>query len=201
MHVTYKMTCKNRPANFVLAWQLMFAAFLIVLSGCQSTRDSRLTENSIGGSNITYGQYYLLISQFNEQQLSDEIHYIKALPVGKTENISRNLVFEQQLKSVIAYALPKSPIHNPFTAKSKLNQLALDSLDSARLTPSDFAFFAMLKKQLNQQIILLNKLTLVKKSRNKIKNDYLQQQIELQQLQQQIIQLKNLETNINEHGR
>ena len=69
------------------------------------------------------------------------------------------------------------------------------------MIPADFAFFGMLKEQLNQQVLLLNKLTLAKQSHDKIRQEYLQQQVEFQHLQQQIIQLKKLEANINEHGR
>ncbi|NQZ21169.1 MAG: hypothetical protein HRT53_03865 [Colwellia sp.] len=200
MHDTYQLSCQCRPAKLVLYLQLMVATLLIVLSGCQSTRDSRFTDN-IENSDINYGQYYLLLSQLSEKQLMDEIHHLKTLPLDKTKKLANNLTIEWQLKSVLVYSLPKSPIHNPFTAKSKLNQLSLAALDAVILIPADFAFFGMLKEQLNQQILLINRLTLAKKSHDKIKQTYLQQQIEFQHLQQQMMQLKKLEANINEHGR
>ena len=197
MHYAYQLSYKSRPANLVIFLQLMLAIFLIVLSGCQSTRDSRNIENS----DINYGQYYLLLSQFSEKQLMDELHHLKTLPLKKTKIHGNELTIEWQLKSVLVYALPKSPIHNPFTAKSKLNQLPLAALDAVILKPADIAFFGMLKEQLNQQILLLNRLTLAKNSHDKIQQAYLKQQIEFQHLQQQIMQLKKLEANINEHGR
>ena len=197
MHYAYQLSYKSRPANLVIFLQLMLAIFLIVLSGCQSTRDSRNIENS----DINYGQYYLLLSQFSEKQLMDELHHLKTLPLKKTKIHGNELTIEWQLKSVLVYALPKSPIHNPFTAKSKLNQLPLAALDTVILKPADIAFFGMLKEQLNQQILLLNRLTLAKNSHDKIQQAYLKQQIEFQHLQQQIMQLKKLEANINEHGR
>lgn len=199
MNITAQLSCKSRPANLVVFLQLMVAIFLIVLSGCQSTRDSRLSgHDNLENQELNYGQYYLLLSQFNEQQLMDEIHQLPPSQVDETKSIASNLTIDWQLKSVLLYALPKSPVHNPFTAKTKLNQL---SLDAAILTPADFALFSMLKEQLNQQVLLLNKLTLAKKSHDKVKQKYLEQQIEFQHLQQQIIQLKKLEANINEHGR
>lgn len=199
MNITAQLTCKSKPANLVVFLQLMVATFLIVLSGCQSTRDSRLSgHDNLENQELNYGQYYLLLSQFNEQQLMDEIHQLPPSQVDETKSLASNLTIEWQLKSVLLYALPKSPVHNPFTAKTKLNQL---SLDAAILTPADFALFSMLKEQLNQQVLLLNKLTLAKKSHDKVKQKYLKQQIEFQHLQQQIIQLKKLEANINEHGR
>jgi len=199
MNITAQLSCKSRPANLVVFLQLMVAIFLIVLSGCQSTRDSRLSgHDNLENQELNYGQYYLLLSQFNEQQLMDEIHQLPPSQVDETKSIASNLTIGWQLKSVLLYALPKSPVHNPFTAKTKLNQL---SLDAAILTPADFALFSMLKEQLNQQVLLLNKLTLAKKSHDKVKQKYLKQQIEFQHLQQQIIQLKKLEANINEHGR
>jgi hypothetical protein len=179
----------------------MAATFLIVLSGCQSTTDSRATNNNAANRELNYGQYYLLLTQFNEQQLTDEIHHLTPPQLDKEKDFSSNLTIEWQLKSVLLYALPKSPIHNPFTAKTKLNQLSLETLDVAMMIPADFAFFGMLKEQLNQQVLLLNKLTLAKQSHDKIRQEYLQQQVEFQHLQQQIIQLKKLEANINEHGR
>jgi len=199
MNITAQLSCKSRPANLVFFLQWMVAIFLIVLSGCQSTRDSRLSgHDNLENQELNYGQYYLLLSQFNEQQLMDEIHQLPPSQVDETKSLASNLTIEWQLKSVLLYALPKSPVHNPFTAKTKLNQL---SLDAAILTPADFALFSMLKEQLNQQVLLLNKLTLAKKSHDKVKQKYLKQQIEFQHLQQQIIQLKKLEANINEHGR
>jgi len=193
---------KIRPANLVLFIAFLFVICLFVLSGCQSARDSRLTgNNNIGNRYINFSQHYLLLSQFNAQQLMDEIHHLKSSQVNNTKSIASNLTIEWQLKSVLIYAIPKSPVHNPFTAKSKLNQLSLESLDAAILTPDDFAFFNMLKEQLNQQILLLNKLTLAKRSQDKIRQKHLKQQIEFQHLQQQMIQLKRLEANINEHGR
>ncbi len=202
MHYTYQLGYKSRTANLVLFLPIMLAILLIVLSGCQSTSDSRLTGNdNIKNRYLNYGQYYLLLSQFTEQQLMDEIHHLTPPQVNNTKSIASNLTIEWQLKSVLLYALPKSPVHNPFTAKSKLNQLSLETLDAAILIPADFALFGMLKEQLNQQILLLNKLTLAKKSQNKIKQHYLKQQIEFQHLQQQMMQLKKLEANINEHGR
>ena len=202
MNITAQLSCKSRPANLVFFLQWMVAIFLIVLSGCQSTRDSRLSgHDNLENQELNYGQYYLLLSQFNEQQLMDEIHQLPPSQVDETKSLASNLTIEWQLKSVLVYSLPKSPIHNPFTAKSKLNQLSLAALDAVILIPADFAFFGMLKEQLNQQILLINKLTLAKKSHDKIKQTYLQQQIEFQHLQQQMMQLKKLEANINEHGR
>ena len=204
MHFTYQISSKSRSAHLVLLRQLILVSSLIVFSGCQSTTDSRATNNNnnnIVNRELNYGQYYLLLTQFNEQQLADEIHHLTPPQLDEEKGFNSNLTIQWQLKSVLLYALPKSPIHNPFTAKTKLNQLSLETLDVAMMIPADFAFFGMLKEQLNQQVLLLNKLTLAKQSHDKIRQEYLQQQVEFQHLQQQIIQLKKLEANINEHGR
>ena len=58
----------------------------------------------------------------------------------------------------------------------------------------------MLKSQLNQQILLLNQLSLEKKALNLINKTSQHQQDKIESLQQQIIQLKKIESNINEHG-
>jgi len=168
------------------------------LTGCQSLTAVN-SQHNIELKNISYSQYYLLLSDFNEQQLATEISYQQSILVEK-KNTAKSDDLVWQLKSVILHSLPNSPVHNPFTAKSKLNRLSLDTLQTQKVAVADFAFFKMLRSQLNQQIILLNKLTVEKKSQQGIKQAYQKQLLEFQHLQQQIIQLKSIEKNINEHG-
>jgi septin family protein len=99
--------------------------------------------------------------------------------------------------------LPNSPIHNPYIAKEKLNK----QTSPQHFNVADLAFIVMLKDQLNQQLLILNRV--IDKDKT---NTESQKQLEVQQqsieqleqrtqkLQQQIIQLKNIERSINDHG-
>ena len=174
---------------------------IITLSGCQSLINQNadeMTENPDVNNNINYAQYYLSLTELNEKQLAEELHNQDLISTGK--DISNgNFLVEGQLKSILLYALPASAFHSPFTAKSKLNLLSLEKLRNRPLTATDFALFKMLKAQLNQQILLLNQLIEVNKSQETIEASYQKQQLEFQKLTQQIIQLKKIEKNINEH--
>jgi hypothetical protein len=174
---------------------------IVVLSGCQSLIDLRsenMTGNTKTNNNINYVQYYLLLTELSEKQLADESLYLDLISTGK-ESSNDNLLVEGQLKSALLYALPNSAFHSPFTAKSKLNLLSLEKLRNKTLNATDLVFFKMLKAQLNQQILLLNQLIEAKRSQKTTEASYKKQQLEFQKLTQQIIQLKKIEKNINEH--
>lgn len=183
-------------------------ALMTLLAGCELLKfDNSPSQHE--SHNINYTEFYLSLTALSDEQITESMHQhqliskvnnapnIKEID-GKTSNVSWHL------KSVLFFALPDSPVHNPFTAKSKLNQLSFDNLKETHLSSADFAFFSMLRTQLNQQILLLNALSAEKKTLQRMKQAYqiksskLQQQ--LQALQQQIIQLKKIESNINEHG-
>jgi hypothetical protein len=177
---------------------------LLTLFGCELIKfnDSPIKPKS---HNINYAQYYLSLTKLSDEEIAEKIHKHKLISQEKNEanrqhKINNALDTEQQFKSVLLFALPDTSNHNPFTAKSKLNQLSLENLKDVHLTYADFAFFNMLKTQLNQQILLLNKLSAEKKALYLIKENYHHQQDKFEALQQQIIQLKKIESNINEHG-
>lgn len=180
---------------------------LSMISGCQLLPVDNSASQSETNS-INYGQYYLLLTELNDKQMTNEVHQHQLVsPLesissiqSETHIVSNTLASQRQLKSVLLFALPHSPIHNPYTAKSKLNQLSLSNLSNINLTAADFSFFQMLKVQLNQQILLLNELSFEKKAHQITQQSYQHQQQQFQALQQQIIQLKKIERNINEHG-
>jgi hypothetical protein len=183
-------------------------ALMTLLTGCELLKFDNYT-TKLESNNINYTELYLSLTALSDEQISESIHQHQLMSqVNKDPNIKEIVgntsPITWHLKSVLFFALPNSPVHNPFTAKSKLNQLSLDNLKETHLTSADFAFFSMLRTQLNQQILLLNALSAEKKTLQGMKQTYqiksskLQQQ--LQALQQQIIQLKKIESNINEHG-
>jgi hypothetical protein len=183
-------------------------ALMTLLASCELLKFDNATTNP-KSNNINYTGLYLSLTALSGEQIAESFHRHQLISqVNKDPNlkeiIGNTSPITWHLKSVLFFALPNSPVHNPFTAKSKLNQLSLDSLKETHLTSADFAFFSMLRTQLNQQILLLNALSAEKKTLQRMKQAYqiksskLQQQ--LQALQQQIIQLKKIESNINEHG-
>ena len=192
--------------------KILNVSFIMVLITLLASCELLKVDNSTtkpGSNNINYAELYLSLTALSDEQITENIHQHQLKSrVNNARNIKEIVgntsLITWHLKSVLFFALPNSPIHNPFTAKSKLNQLSLDNLKETHLTSADFAFFTMLKTQLNQQILLLNSISAEKKSLLMIKQAYLLKSNKLQQqlkaLQQQILQLKNIENNINEHG-
>jgi predicted transposase YbfD/YdcC len=190
-------TNKNLLVIFTLA-------LLSILSGCQllnKTTPDITVESKI----IDYTQYYLSLVTLTESQLADKVrqHQLVLFDINEavTQNkMNNNDAIQWQLKSVLLFSLPHSSVHNPFTAKSILNKLSLIDLKNSDITEADFAFYSMLKIQLNEQVLRLNDLSQEKKALNTIKEASVQQQQQFKALQQQILQLKKIEHTINEHG-
>ncbi|WP_448563425.1 hypothetical protein [Thalassotalea ganghwensis] len=182
------MTNKQITYQYRLILLLVCSAFV---TGCQ------LTYNESNYSQ--YGSYYLWIKSLAQPELLEEIKTQQQLEQQGITGAEFNLL--------LLHSLPQSPIHNPYTAKSTLNRASLIEQAKNRFNVEDYAFIVMLKDQLNQQLLLLNKLidreNLVKESSMQL----IQQQQNLEKLeqkslklQQQIEQLKAIEQSINERG-
>ncbi len=172
---------------------LLLLTVLTLLSACKST-----TENTEEYS--YYGNYYLWIKGLNTHEL------LKEIELQKLKESQGNQDAEYYL--LLLNSLPNSPIHNPYIAKSRLNQQALTQEAYTRFNVGNLAFIIMLRDQLNQQLLILNKLIdkeKTQKENQKQLNEQLQSIEKLEQnsqkLQQQIIQLKKIESSINEHGK
>ena len=179
-------------------------ALLSILSGCQLLKKTT-ADITVESKIIDYTQYYLSLATLTDSQLADKVrqHQLVLFDINEaiTQNkMNNNDAIEWQLKSVLFFSLPHSSVHNPFTAKSILNKLSLIDLKNSDITEADFAFYNMLKIQLNEQVLRLNDLSQAKKALNAIKEASVQQQQQFKALQQQIIQLKKIEHTINEHG-
>ena len=98
------------------------------------------------------------------------------------------------------YSLPNSPAHNPYTAKTMLNDYPLAPYVEASFSTTDLAFIVMLKDQLNQQLLLLEQLTNYKGAYQQSKKFNDAQQLKIDQLNEQIIQLKKIEKTISKRG-
>lgn len=179
-------------------------ALLSILSGCQLLKKTT-ADITVESKIIDYTQYYLSLATLTDSQLADKVrqHQLVLFDINEaiTQNkMNNNDAIEWQLKSVLFFSLPHSSVHNPFTAKSILNKLSLIDLKNSDITEADFAFYNMLKIQLNEQVLRLNDLSQAKKALNAIKEASVQQQQQFKALQQQILQLKKIEHTINEHG-
>jgi predicted transposase YbfD/YdcC len=190
-------TNKNLLVIFTLA-------LLSILSGCQLLKKTT-PDITVESKIFDYTQYYLSLVTLTDSQLADKVRQHQLVLFDSNEAVTQNKMnnndaIQWQLKSVLLFSLPHSSVHNPFTAKSILNKLSLIDLKNSDITEADFAFYSMLKIQLNEQVLRLNDLSQAKKALNAIKEASVQQQQQFKALQQQILQLKKIEHTINEHG-
>ena len=95
----------NTLPHFI--YKALVVMTVILSSGCQ------LTSNNIN-SHLSYGEYYLSLQQLNQLQLTDEIEKqqvsIEQIPQGPAN-------YNAQIKLLLLYSHPKSPIYNSFHAK------------------------------------------------------------------------------------
>lgn len=177
----------------------LLIAFSVSLFGCQSmaldTNDDSDNIKVIDKEHSSYGNYYLWIKSLNNAELLAEIDKQQVEQSNGNQGAEYNLL--------LLHSLPNSPIHNPYIAKEKLNK----QTSPQHFNVADLAFIVMLKDQLNQQLLILNRVIDKDKTNTESKKqlEVQQQSIEqleqqTQKLQQQIIQLKNIERSINDHG-
>ena len=166
---------------------------LLVLSGCKLLPD--LNKNT-----VNFNHYYLWIKSLNDEEVVQEISRQKS---NKLSGLS-----QADIHLIMLYSLPNSPVHNPYTAKTQLNDYQLEPYEDTIFNTTDLAFVVMLKDQLNQQLLILEELNNYKGAYKQSKNLIAVQQIEISeakktitQLNKKIIQLKKIEKAISEHGK
>tara|TARA_R110000737_G_scaffold28717_4_gene47207 strand:+ start:5768 stop:6328 length:561 start_codon:yes stop_codon:yes gene_type:complete len=171
---------------------ILLSMMLLLLPSCQV-----ITGND--SNNTSYGEYYLALQQLDQQQLAEEIHKQQLKVEQKKMNNSYSN-FDPRIKLLLLYSLPKSPIYNSFNAKSLLNQLTSDE-DNAAFTdinPSEQAFITLLRDQLNQRLLMRNRLLAQQHAQQELalqQQQHLVEQVQL--LEQTIKQLKNIERAID----
>ena len=150
------------------------------------------------GPQSSYGQYYLWLKTLTSEELAVEIAQ------QKQSLLQGNIQAEEYL--LLLHSLPSSPIHNAYTAKSILNKRKNQYVES-HYNPTNLALITVLKDQLNQQLLILKKLTdktedlqLSRKQQVALNKSNTANKALIIQLKQQIVQLKKIEKNINEHG-
>jgi hypothetical protein len=158
---------------------------LSALSGCQLLDDSK-------SKTVDFSHYYLWIKSLNDDGIIKEI----------TQQISNKQLGYAlaDFQLIMLYSLPNSPIHNPYTAKSLINDYSLALYSDTIFSDADLAFIVMLKGQLNQQLLLLEKINNYKAVYQQSKKLNTAQQFKIDQLNEQIIQLKKIEKTISKRG-
>lgn len=188
---------------------ILFCMALLLLPSCQLTTEQNSATKQ-DSPRESYGEYYLTLQQLSEQQLTAEINKQQAnIENQKTKKTQNN--YDSQIKLLLLYSLPESPIYNSFNAKALLNEMQSkgNNVVFAHITPNDQAFINLLHDQLNQRLLMRNRLLAQQQAQKKqqqnmilkLKEQALQQQKKLiekiQSLEQTIKQLKNIEQAID----
>lgn len=167
------------------------------LSGCKLSPNVQEPNESI--LNISYGEYYLKLQTLTERDLAGEVEKLQQ-SVSKIPTQSPQHDYNLQIKLLLLYSLPKSPIYNSFHAKSLLNKIRKeqDNVSLTTITSNEKALIALLYDQLNQRLLMRNRL-LDQQQRHQDKaskqKQLLSEKVNL--LEQTIIQLKNIDQTIN----
>ncbi|GLX79234.1 hypothetical protein tinsulaeT_25740 [Thalassotalea insulae] len=155
----------------------------MLLTACQLTTPAQ--------NNNVASDYYLWIKTLTTEELRQEISQ-------QQQNYQAG--FEQaKINLILLHALTTSPVYNPYTAKTMLNNFTSERA-AQQLTAHDFALLSLLRDQLNQYILASNKLLLSKQKQQE--HSIQQQQVieekqtTIDKLQQQINQLKRIELTI-----
>lgn len=176
----------------------------LILSGCVITQDS-------SNQSANLAAYYLWLTQLTPEQLEQEFNLQKER--------SANEKSSAKLPLAILYSYPEASFHNPYTAKSILNQYTTPNSESinnsiVHLPAEDLAFLSMLKEQLNQQLLALQsivgkeqkihlmsqKIKQQSKANEVLKNTIKEHKLKLTTLKEQLAQLKTIENEINKRG-
>ena len=182
---------------------LLITLTLFCLTACQHTSlPNKQAEIIQVIAPTNYGQYYLGLKKLSNEQLLSEIHHQKQLNGEE---------FDSNIKLLMIHSLPNSSIYNPYTAKTILNQYQFDNSQYFEINDTDVALLTVLRDQLNQQLLLFQKLIgqdlvndrNIAQQTNTINElnvqvSSLNEQLSLLKLQLQ--QLKTIELNINNHG-
>lgn len=182
--------------------KLFITSILVVfIFACQSN-NKYVPIKAITSNTINFSQYYLSLKNLTEIEIKNEI-------AQQREKKSQGSI-EAEINLILLHSLPNSPIHNAYTAKSKLNE-QFKNHQNYYLNTADQAFINLLKDQLNQQLFLFQKLinqelehdSEMAKQRiaeQKQLNKVAELELSVSQLTEKINQLKKIEQSISEHG-
>jgi hypothetical protein len=174
---------------------LSITLVVILSSACQllepKTAENHPKIKEEPTNTLNYAQYYLRLQQLSEGELLAEIYQQKiAIESGS---------IEAKVNLILIYSLPQSPTHSAYKAKSSLNQF-FQHYPEYQFSNNDLAFISLLKDQLNMQLSLFKQLVDQEINQEKQYDEAIELTKKVTQLQEQIIQLKRIEKNINGHG-
>ena len=176
--------------------QYFSITFIILLANLSSACQITAPVTDITQNSVKYSQYYLGLKNLNNKQLLLEEHKQHTLMADQLKDKALS-----QGKLILIYSLPNPIVYQPYKAKRLLNE---HLLASNTLGKENLAFTVLLKDQLNNQLHLLEKITL--SEQNLIKQSNAQHKIieqlnqQLEHVNQQLMLLKQIDQNINERG-
>lgn len=195
----WQLKLQNKGKNILLIF--ISISFSVCISGCQ-LNDFHVTDNVVASNTVNYGQYYLALKNLSANELLEEI---KQQKLKKSQGS-----IEAEVNLLLLHSLPNSPIHNAYSAKSRLNE-QLKNHKSYQFSPADQAFIILLKDQLNQQLYLFQQVinqglehdaqtAQYQLSKQKQQDEITALELTVTQLTKKITQLKKIEKTISEHG-
>lgn len=170
---------------------LFLLILAIISSGCQIIPLSEEVADS-------YAQYYLSLQSLSEQELLQEVAEQEQAMARQKEPLLKDIA---EIKMLFLFSLPRSPIYNSYRAKALLNTLEAEQKNHALLSisPTDQALVSLLKDQLNQKLLMRNRMVEQQQQQQFLATQQTQLLAEqVQQLQQTIIQLKKIEQAISQ---
>jgi hypothetical protein len=176
--------------------QYFSITFIILLANLSSACQITAPVTDITQNSVKYSQYYLGLKNLNNKQLLLEEHKQHTLMADQLKDKALS-----QGKLILIYSLPNPIVYQPYKAKRLLNE---HLLASNTLGKENLAFTVLLRDQLNNQLHLLEKITL--SEQNLIKQSNTQHKIieqlnqQLEHVNQQLMLLKQIDQNINERG-
>lgn len=176
---------------------ILLLGTVLGLSGCKTFHIDHKAH--VSNLNISYGEYYLKLQELTSNDLADEVRKLqKIMTTIPTKSPQHD--YNMQIKLLLLYSLPKSPIYNTFHAKSLLNKIKKeqDKISLATISSNEKALIALLYDQLNQRLLMRNRLLdqqLRYQEQATTQKQTLSDKINV--LEQTIIQLKNIDQTIN----
>ena len=176
--------------------QYFSITFIILLANLSSACQITAPVTDITQNSVKYSQYYLGLKNLNNKQLLLEEQKQHTLMADQLKDKALS-----QGKLILIYSLPNPIVYQPYKAKRLLNE---HLLASNTLGKENLAFTVLLRDQLNNQLHLLEKITL--SEQNLIKQSNTQHKIieqlnqQLEHVNQQLMLLKKIDQNINDRG-
>lgn len=189
------MILKSMYFNVQRAKQGISWASIILITCLSSACQLTAPLSNITSDSINYSQYYLWLKSLDNEQLLQEEQLLLTSQQDQEDTPFR------QGKFILLYSLPNPVLYQPYKAKRLLNELLLVSHN---MSQDNVAFTMLLRDQLNIQLKLLEKKVRAGEAFTKQQHEQRltieQLTKQLQQVNQQLLLLKQIDQNINQRG-